>query len=341
MKRNTLTRLLCIALLACAPAGLVRCGGTAKLGTETGNPPVIDNQKLRLEWTPNGVRLIGDPGAVAPGAEVRLTNTRTGESASAVADSDGSLLLEVPGALSDPYQVRVSAAGRETTQPLSGGSVSDELTTLSCTDLESRLGQIIRSSLASGDTSCSTKEDCVHPGLVSCDQGCGYDAVLSLAGEASARADAEQRTAPICTELERCQRLIPPCDPSLPPVLSCIEGRCVGRDLAELSCLELTAEASQREQAVAVAADRTCTLDQDCSLFYASARCVDNCRYASAVSAEALLQHLDDLTQATEIVCRVFEQQGCPVVATPCPAPPINPRAVCRSNRCELESDNF
>jgi hypothetical protein len=339
MRRNTITRMLFIALLACAPAGLVRCGGTAsQIGTETGNPPVIDNQKLRLEWTPNGVRLIGEPGAVTPGAEVRLTNTRTGASASATAAANGSLSLEVPGSLSDPYEVRVSSAGREMTEPLTGGSVTDDLTTLSCQELENRLGQTVAESFANQSTSCQTNAECVHAGWgVGCYYQCGQS-VLSLTGDINARALAEQRTQPICAELNRCQREAPSsCPPSPETVLSCLEGSCVERSFEQLSCLELSSEAAVRGGGAVESADKTCTVDADCSLVFPSVRCAPPCRYAVAVANAAAAALPDTIAQRAESVCQAFDQRACPEQLIPCPAPPINPRAVCSSgNRCEV-----
>jgi heat shock protein HslJ len=79
------------------------CGGAAS--TDTGNPPVVLGQGLRLTATETGVVISGDAGAVPAGARVDVVNTATGETATTTAEADGSFALEVDGAVTDEYRV--------------------------------------------------------------------------------------------------------------------------------------------------------------------------------------------------------------------------------------------
>ena len=86
-------------LLPLCPGVLSHCGGATQpeLGTETGNPPVVEQRKIQLVTHPAGVELIAAPGAVSPGASVRLTNRSTGDFAEGTAEQDGSARLNVSG----------------------------------------------------------------------------------------------------------------------------------------------------------------------------------------------------------------------------------------------------
>jgi heat shock protein HslJ len=92
------TSLLGLALLV-APA--VGCGGS----TDTGNPPVVLGQGLRLAASEGGVTVSAGANAVPAGARVDVVNTSTGESATTTAEPDGSFAVELPGSLADEYQV--------------------------------------------------------------------------------------------------------------------------------------------------------------------------------------------------------------------------------------------
>ncbi len=100
-------------------SGLVLCAcgsqSSTELPTETGNPPVIDQDGLRLELIDGALRVIGQPGATEANVEVELENTTTGERASTQAGPDGAFEVEVPGSSSDDYELRVeNSAGSDT-----------------------------------------------------------------------------------------------------------------------------------------------------------------------------------------------------------------------------------
>lgn len=107
-----------LALLAAIAGG---CGGESS--TDTGNPPVVLGQKLRLTATETGVVVIGDPGAVPAGSRVDVINTTTGQTVTTTAAEDGSFELELEGSAEDEYRV-YAASGDESwrTRLTSSGS---------------------------------------------------------------------------------------------------------------------------------------------------------------------------------------------------------------------------
>lgn len=80
--------------------------------TDTGNPPVIRAQELRLAASASGVVVSGEPGAVTPGAEVEVVNVTTGASQTTTAAADGSFEVELAGTLEHEYRVRANLRGR-------------------------------------------------------------------------------------------------------------------------------------------------------------------------------------------------------------------------------------
>lgn len=72
----------------------------------------LDAGKLQLQQWPEGVRLIGNAGAVMPGAgAVTVTNAETGEVAIASVAVDGSLLLVAPGDRNTVFFIDVDGDG--------------------------------------------------------------------------------------------------------------------------------------------------------------------------------------------------------------------------------------
>jgi heat shock protein HslJ len=99
-------RLLGLALLTSLAGG---CGGAS---TDTGNPPIVTGQQLRLRATETGVVVSGDPGAVPGGARVDVVNTATGQTATTTAAEDGSFELEIEGSTTDEYRVYAASDGQ-------------------------------------------------------------------------------------------------------------------------------------------------------------------------------------------------------------------------------------
>jgi heat shock protein HslJ len=115
-------RVLGLALLVALAGG---CGGESS--TDTGNPPGVLGQKLRLTATDTGVIITGDAGAVPAGSRVDVVNTATGQTATTTAAEDGSFDIEVAGSATDEYRV-YAASGDQSwrTQLTSSGVAATE-----------------------------------------------------------------------------------------------------------------------------------------------------------------------------------------------------------------------
>jgi len=107
------SREVCLGLALLA-SPVVGCGAASDSldSTDTGNPPVIREQELRLAASASGVIVSGEPGAVTAGAEVEVVNVTTGASQTTTAESDGSFEVELAGTLDDEYRVQASLRGR-------------------------------------------------------------------------------------------------------------------------------------------------------------------------------------------------------------------------------------
>jgi hypothetical protein len=118
MKPTKLLHIVLFMLGALGPAAALSCGGVAgEVGTETGNPPVLDKLRLRLEVRDSGVTVIGEAGAVSPGgARVTVRNLTSGEARTVTAAADGSFSARLRGGLEDGYEVTVSSRGEDTTE---------------------------------------------------------------------------------------------------------------------------------------------------------------------------------------------------------------------------------
>ncbi|MET0411012.1 MAG: hypothetical protein ABW217_06935 [Polyangiaceae bacterium] len=347
MKRRAHAPLMTTLLLcALAPMTLARCGGSANdgggevlLGTETGNPPVIKKEALHLEVAPGGMRLIGTPGAVTPGLEARVTNLRTSETAQTTAAADGSLDVFIAGGSSDEYEVTVGSAGNQSSVTLTAADLPSDLSTLSCNALENTLGNVVGSAFAAADTSCSQDSDCMLSQWgVGCYSDCG-DTILSAAGQAGALADAEQRSAPVCNELENrpCERRGPsPCIPPSFGHILCRDGQCIGLETDELSCSEIERVAPERLAAVLELADRTCNTNDDCTLAAIPLTCVATCGFAGvSVSSSESASVEASVAQLEQNLCGPFQQGVCePVPQLPCEPPAGEPTARCEERRC-------
>lgn len=105
--------------------GVPACGGaTDPASTDTGNPPVIVGQKLRVTSTPTGVRVSGEAGTAPRGARVEVINLSTGESATTTAGSDGSFEVELAGTVGDGYRVYSDVDGQTSSTQLTPAGAS-------------------------------------------------------------------------------------------------------------------------------------------------------------------------------------------------------------------------
>jgi heat shock protein HslJ len=115
-------RLSGVALVAALAGG---CG--AQSSTDSGNPPVVVSEKLRLTATQTGVLVSGEAGAVPAGARVDVVNTATGQTTTTTAAEDGSFQIEVEGSVADEYRVYAASAGQSwRTRLTSSGAATAE-----------------------------------------------------------------------------------------------------------------------------------------------------------------------------------------------------------------------
>jgi hypothetical protein len=342
MKHLALARMLLWLLIAVCPP-LFHCGGNVEHGTETGNPPVVEQQKLHIVLRENGVEVVGDPGAVSPGASVSVTNRRTGERVEATAGTDGSVTVIVPGLLQDEYEVTVSnGSGSQTVRVAAdtsaatggaGGGGSD-LASASCTTLEQTLQQSVTATYTNASKSCQADRDCTTAGDVGCYYSCGGP-IVSTSGKRTAEAAILQDTTPLCAELsQRCgPRGAPGCPYQMPTTLGCNDGTC-----QPLGCEDLGRRAAARVDEALSNAPRDCTVDTDCSLISSAVRCVADCgsfRHSVATSAVAQLNQVVLLTQ--DPLCSEFESRSCPPPRPlPC-EPAATPNAVCIGGQCDVQ----
>jgi len=351
MKDLLFTRLLpWLSIAVCVPL-LGHCGGTAEPGTETGNPPGIEARRLHIVLRDSGVEVVGDPGAVSPGASVRVTNRSSGEQAEATARADGSVNVVVLGSLEDEYDVTVSNGGGSQTVRVSAatngegagtsGAGGSDLASASCEALENTLGQRISEGFSSGNTTCRIDDDCVYQGWgVGCYFQCG-GSFLSVNGASVARETVEEGVAPVCSELaSRCTRQpASSCPPPTTTTPECANGVCRGLELGAFSCEELSNSARARLGGLSDAAGRSCSVDADCTLYEPSLVCAADCGYPIAVAMAALPELTGSIQGLEERFCSEFANRSCPgPFQFPCPAPLMAPRASCVSGQCTLLS---
>jgi hypothetical protein len=339
--RHFLRACFACLLLAVAPT-LSHCG--AGIGTETGNPPGIIQQKLYLELVENGVRVVGNAGAITPSAaSVRVTNRATGESVGAIAGADGSLDVVVPGAAGDEYEVTVSSGGQEVSEPISFAQIAQDpdVADLTCQALESTLSGNLLALVESADASCAVDDDCTFAywsDIASCYYQCSYQ-VLSYAGLADAQMRGDRSIPGVCAPLEACDRPPPASCPLVQAVPTCREGRCLAIEAERASCggPELEDAAALRTR-LRAEADRTCSVDADCRLANVVVSCLPDCDFgvesvsqAAAADLEASLRDQVDLQ-----LCQPYLARGCFPPVVDCSVPPGPPEAFCDVGSCAV-----
>jgi hypothetical protein len=341
MTRQHATSLALGLLLCLCPSLLVQCGGATEPGTETGNPPVLDERRLYLVEGTGGLSLVAEPGAISPGgASLEIVNRRTGESVQAAAQNDGSLSVSIPGLIGDEYDVTLTGGGRSVSARVSSPrNGTDTLSALSCQTLENVLGQRVATGFDSGDRACTRDSECVSVGWgTGCYYQCG-ETLLSSLSESATRASVEADTAPICAELEsRCERQAPSsCPPDAPGPSECRDGTCQPLNVSGLSCNELSNDASAKLRKLLAESDRTCSVDADCTLRNDSVSCFADCGNSSSVATAALAAVEQGVNGVERNLCGPFSARACPApIALPCTPPPRAASPWCNAGSCEI-----
>jgi hypothetical protein len=342
--RHLLRAIVPCLLLASAPL-LSHCGEAAGLGTETGNPPRLEEKRLYLEVVAGGIRVVGTPGAIAPpSASVRVTNLTTGVSVEASAAADGSLDVVIAAEPGDELEVRVSSGGQEVSERLSFGEIArrSDLSGASCQALESTLYQTVNEVFEDADTACTDDVDCMsigHGAAASCYYECGID-IVSRSGAAVARSRGEQLTASVCAALEACDRPAPSSCPLLDPGFPrCIAGRCQGVEPSTFGCDDILETAQTRRTQLRDTPSKQCVEDTDCGLANIGVRCLFDCEYivdSVAVSGVAALEASirDEVDSA---YCALASANRCEPATIDCSPPTGTATAVCNTGTCEVE----
>jgi hypothetical protein len=348
MKYRHLLRACVPCLLLAVVPLLSHCGEAAGYGTETGNPPKLEERQLYLEVVAGGIRVVGTPGAVAPaGASVRVTNVTTGVSVETRAAADGSLDVVIAAEPGDELEVTVGSGGQEASERISFGSIGSrtDLGGVSCEALEATLAQTLVEVAENADTACSYDIDClsIHLAAVSCYQGCD-EAVLSRAGLPDASEQAEQRTTPVCLALEPCARPVAQCE-NLGETIrttACEAGRCVRIDPVRFTCEDYGIPANERRAQLRAAANKQCVEDTDCGLANIGVPCLADCEYTLdgvAVSEVAALEA--SIREVDTLYCAPALAYGCEPPSFDCVPPTGTATAVCNAGTCEVQYLGF
>jgi hypothetical protein len=340
MYSNSLRALIPCLFLAVTPL-LMQCGGAAGIGTETGNPPGIIQQKLYLEQVAGGIRVVGTAGAITPpGAAVRVTNLTSGTSVETSAGADGSLDVVVMGAAGDEYEVTASSGGQGTSERISFGEIArrPDLGAVSCPALESTLYSALSEVFDGADAACTVDADC---GWVGWGFGCYFQcgaSVLSRAGAAQLPAAAQTATAPVCAALEACERPAPSsCPGGEIGTAVCRAGQCQPVEQSTVGCTELLEAATDRRQQLRAQVDRTCSVDGDCRLGSLAVSCVVDCQEDIAVSATALEPFESSVRYEVEnAYCQTLQSRGCESSIASCELRAGPPEAFCNAGACAI-----
>jgi hypothetical protein len=227
-----------------AAALLAACNSShTQTSTETGNPPVIDLTKISLVVSSDGVRIVGEPGAVKPGgAEIELTVVSSGEVSKGESKPDGSFDIALDASADAVIELRASDGDERSSSVYvtrGGASVgSGQNGTLSCMQRSQLASQAVGSALTQADTSCQTASDCE---LVStktvCTDSCG-DALVSHDGVNDVKNAVGSVDDGLCSSFaaDGCQVIALPCTPPLEGPVACIGGKCTQRISTNVAC---------------------------------------------------------------------------------------------------------
>jgi hypothetical protein len=213
----------------------LNCGSSHTEGsTETGNPPVIDVDRIALETNPTSeaVHVVGKAGAVPPGATVSVDVLGTDQKVEIKANASGGFDVAIDNpSPSTIVEVRVGAKN-EQSAPIfvtANGAVEgdDDSGKLSCMQRTNIASQIIGKASEAANQ-CMRDQDCyyVSPATV-CTSPCG-DVVTGRNAVPTVEAAVQNIDSYLCQDFmsDGCQLIIPPCIPMLPADLRCVNGRC-------------------------------------------------------------------------------------------------------------------
>jgi hypothetical protein len=246
---SSVERLVVVVVLAAL--ALCACN-VAHNSTETGNPPVIDLKKISLVVSADGVRIVGQPGAVTPGgADIELEVAGSSEVIRGKSEPDGSFDIALDA---DPDAVvEVSATDGDkrssSVRVTRGGAsvVGGDAGTLSCMERSQLASQMLASAVKPDASTCQRAADCVQvSNRTVCTDSCS-DLLVSTSEVAAVKDAVNSINEGLCASFaaDGCNVIAQPCVPTIGGLVACIAGKCGMEYPPEVmcpSCLNHTVE---------------------------------------------------------------------------------------------------
>jgi hypothetical protein len=315
--------------------------------TQTGNPPVIDAERVALRVSSSEVHVLGEPGAVEPGgATVEVTNLMSGMTFTTKANADGSFDLEVSGSPDDTFSVRArSANGSSSVVYVIRGTAAvgnGQDGSLSCEQRNTLAGEVLTQTAESADRDCATDMDCqAIVARASCyAPACTY-AFVSELGRSVIEGVSRGIESGLCVNYEKdgCDHPLPKCP--APPAAVCLIGQCGSSSPSESdpvgpSCNSLQLKVGELLDEAFTAADKSCIVDADCVETASRVSCWYDCQYPTAFSRAGRAAVDAAITEINATQCAEFDAMSCKVSEPGCGTVAL--RFGCVSGQCELHN---
>jgi hypothetical protein len=319
--------------------------------TETGNPPVIDAERVTLMVEHDEVHVVGDKGAVTPGGvTITVRNLVSGKSANSDAAKDGSFDVKAPGSVNDGFRLQASNGVAESkpvfvtqTSAVQGDGKSGAL---SC-EQQTMLSDVqTRAASMTAETTCTQDEDCVEVQTSTVCWDTCEEIAVSKTGKMQVDDFVSSINAGLCSGYEAagCMtgRRHCPADP-LPHPLACVQGQCkradggadAGDDAGLSTCESKRSRAMDELQRATADADRTCSSDDECVFAPSTSDCFGGCSL-DVVSTTGQMQVQAAVDALNSGLCANFSP-NCDQMGHSCPAPSV-PRPSCNQGRCTGKS---
>lgn len=317
---------VCLAVAALSVLGLAvhGCGARTddagnQVSTETGNPPVIDDTRIRVELVDGDVHVVGKAGAVTPGGSaITITNERTDAKTAVTAAKDGSFDAAVSGKLDDEYKlssgkgsqaVVVSAAIE--TAPDSGNAPGAP----TCDEICARYG----TDCSSKSKGCTGECERDRENAASCGQADEWQAMMQCCAEMSLEgADVASCDFDTCQGGGACGALRPSgaADGCFPPMI-------------QPDCAALEQEVEDGLSNLLLVVDNSCETAEDCTTPTLELGCISRCLGPLARKLEPKLKsdvaRLSACQAFNDEECQLSTQPGCGTLAIP---------VACIENQC-------
>lgn len=311
---------LSTVLLAFTPFAIpFACG--SKTVTETGNPPFVDQRRIEVVRSDEGIVVTGSAGSTPPGARVTLRNDDEAKGTSTTSNDDGSFSLSLDGDPDDEYELVVERDGEERTLALKGAEEAEDEPPVggagseaACQDVFGALSNEIVSQLSNVDDTCSVDADCVlvTVGPLPCTGTCPNPTPASVTG-AEEYARGHSTLLEFCDEADALECETPEqgpvyCFQASDFATSCVDGQCSAQMLDE--CSKAVAEGFTALEGFADGLERSCSVDDDCEIVNVSATCTPCGRY-TAVNTEQGTTLDSEVSEFRQESCVGYEALGC------------------------------